>query len=172
MQSLLVEQTPADCAICRVTTPFATIACLPLPQLLQLITANDTPLPTAAAGTHGHPDTAAVSGFLHDKRGVAGIDIHGPCGTTDHQLEWLTMALALIASLLPQPHFKCLVLSTPLSEDIHDGSALSTKLVLDPSLRDKWSLQCGPTSSIFYGDSVNARRWIAIGLRNTTGTER
>ena len=101
MQSLFVEQTSADCAICRVTTPFATIACMALPQLLQLIAASDTPIPTAMAGTHGHPDMAAVSGFLHDKRGIAGIYIHGPCGTTEQQLEWLMTALALIASLLP-----------------------------------------------------------------------
>ena len=96
MQSLLVEQTLADCAVCRATTPFATIACIPLTQLLQLITASDSPPLTATAGTHGHPDAATVSGFLYDKRGLAGIDIHGPCGTTEQQLEWLTTALALI----------------------------------------------------------------------------
>ena len=156
MHSLVLVDDEAHVAVAKMISPTSVVSHATVVQLQAcLLSANATTDPTPPF----HP---VVRDFLTSHTYIAGLDIHCPTQQANDQLRWLQTVLRILPTFVTTFSTQCLLLSAPLATDWDDGAHLSNALITDLHVREKWTAQCGPTSSVFYGDSTHSRRWVAL----------
>lgn len=106
--------------------------------------------------------------FVTATHGVTGTDLHAPafsCVTA--ATDWLIRALEIVGALTKLSPLRCFLITVPIEAGNNNmGDRMSAVMLAQTNGIDEWKLQCGSSSSAFFGDRVHAQRWIAFGVRN------